>query len=266
MIGKGALAASVLATVGCLLPVAAEAREETISKREVRTDPPNMTHAQLRDVVWDMFEVQDYRRDESPTRPLDSLHLRTRTHATLVPNLCRYDVVWVDFEEATPDDAGADAASKAVSLSSTSYWTFVGAPPGLGEDWWRERPVSVEECAKLPDDRAAFAAPDELEAVEGYLAWIVLRQTIEREDEFPLECNLWHNETKSCEQLITEASLDSVTDIRRCTSGDGGRCYQLTLDDRRIIVDFDLPVSSRNPRVAKVKYDSLIILSHERSD
>src|SRR6266567_2753522 len=79
-------------------PVTAGSPAQTISKSEVRSAPPAVTHQRLRDAVWSMFEQQDYRTKKRPTRPLYRLSLRTKTQGTHVPGLCRYDSVEVKFE------------------------------------------------------------------------------------------------------------------------------------------------------------------------
>jgi hypothetical protein len=116
---------------GLPAPVTAE---PTISKSQIRSDPPSVTHERLRDVVWSMFEREDFRRHETPTRPLDHLFLRTKFQATLVPGLCRYDSVLVEFERIDPNDKSADAQTRAVGLTSTSMFKFVVPPKGHFQD------------------------------------------------------------------------------------------------------------------------------------
>ena len=50
----------------------------TITKSEIRSDPPNVTDRRLKDVVWSLFERQDHRRGKEPTRALSSLFLPER--------------------------------------------------------------------------------------------------------------------------------------------------------------------------------------------
>lgn len=96
----------------------------TISKSEVRSGSPAVTHARLKDVVWDLFDPQDYRTKKPPTRSLGHLFLETKTQGTHVPGLCRYDSVEVDFAPVTPNEKGPSVPSKAVGLRSTSHFRF----------------------------------------------------------------------------------------------------------------------------------------------
>lgn len=133
-------------------PAAGAPQLETLTKNEVRSEEPRTTHRRLRDVVWNLFEQQDYRRENAPTRPLSNLFLRTKTQATRVPNLCRYDGVWVEFEKVNPRDDGPDAPMRAAGLTSSSYFTFLSPPTSSYEDAVRDGPGSDAQCAKLPDD------------------------------------------------------------------------------------------------------------------
>ena len=75
-----ALVLSVAANVAPL-----KAPSTTITKDELRTDPPRVIRKKLKDQIWNMFEQEDYRRTQRPQRALTGLLLKTRTVATGVP-------------------------------------------------------------------------------------------------------------------------------------------------------------------------------------
>src|SRR5207244_261199 len=133
----------------------------TISKMEIRTAPPAVTHRRLRDVVWSMFERQDYRTKERPTRPLSRLFLETETRSTEVPGLCRYDSVKVEFR-TTVSSKRPTAPSKAVGLQSTSHFLFVSPPTGEYEDLVGPAAVSEKGCLGISKDRPFFTATTEV--------------------------------------------------------------------------------------------------------
>lgn len=253
----------------CPLPVSAEPR--TITKSEVRTGAPDATHNRLRDVVWDMFEEQDYRRDEKPTRPLTDIYLQTRTYATQVPGLCRHDSVWVEFEATTSSEQGADTPMRATGLRSTSYFAFVVPPAEDFEEIYDADPTDPGACTQLTEGHPFFAAEDEYRAVQGYRAFAVLQEAVRGADQDSIECNLFPtDEGKSCGEVIASLRPNQLDSVELCDSGSDWRtrCERIYVADRRIDVRLTPRGSgdSRPDAFVSARLESLIIMAHERID
>jgi hypothetical protein len=244
--------------------IAVGAPAPTITKSEVRSDRPNVTDRRLKDVVWSLFEKQDHRRGKEPTRPLSSLFLRTRTQATRVPGLCRYDSVRVEFEQVNPKDEGADAPVRPVGLTSTSNFAFLSAPSADDEDSPQDRLVSVSQCSKLPVDERFFTAEDENEADQGYRAWLALLETVRAGRKVPLECDLAPSDKGPCEAVIAAIKPEHLSEVRTCAAGSDSVCHQLFAEDRLITVmtaAYARPGLSAG-QVVSAKLDSLIVMAH----
>jgi hypothetical protein len=126
-------------------PAAQPPPQHTITKAQLRADPPAKTHQRLREIVWDMFERQDMRRKARPVARLSGLALETRLRGTRVPNLCRYDSVIVEFAPDVPGRGDADTPVHAVGLhSSSQHYAFL-APPTQPYD-------KAADYKRLPSD------------------------------------------------------------------------------------------------------------------
>ncbi len=247
-------------------PFSASAQDETITKIEVRTAPPDETNRRLRDVVWQVFEVEDYRREGTPERPLSEIWLTTSPHATDIIGLCRYDDLQVDFRSVDPDVSGPLAQVVPIAVNSTSYWSFV-TPPEFDQDNYSEERQDDAICPASDDNARYFRATDEIEATEGYLAWVGLRRDLTEGRSIELDCNLFRSDTAGCAEVITSFPISALRSTERCIAGSyQGGCYVLYVDNRRIIVEFDSSLGGTDPRTMQARLDSLIILTHEAVD
>lgn len=262
--GRAVLVMALFAFGGIAAP--AFAQESTITKLEVRNDPPAETHERLRDVVWGVFELEDRRRDEPPQRQLDDVWLRTRPHATDTVGLCRYDQLRVNFQRADPEVGGPAAEMRPVSVNSTSYWSF-RMPPRFDADLYAEDPQPAQMCAGDPASTHYFRAADDREATEGYLAWMGLRRDLTEGREVDLQCSLSRMDAGNCKEVILSLDPTALSSVEPCNAGPyPGSCYGLFVGDRQITVEFDSHLSSENPRAMRVRLASPIILLHERID
>lgn len=237
---------------------------KTITKSEVRSADPSATHRRLRDVVWTLFEEQDYRREKSPTRPLSTLFLQTKTHSTEVPGLCRYDRMRVEFAQVNPTDKGPDASVRASGITSTSFFTFLSPPTDEYVKIAKSRPVSLKECEKLPEEHPFFVAEDENQATDAYRAWLALSEARRTGAKFPMECNLFPVDTKSCGEVVGSLRASQLTEVETCEAQAGTTCHKLYFDDRMISITSTGRVYPGPPagQIVSAKLDSLIVLSH----
>lgn len=257
------------ALAGLAITIATGAQaQETITKTEARTAPPEQTHERLRDVVWEVFELGDHRREAVPTRSLEDVSLRTSPHITYVQNLCRRDVLWVDFAPVDPSDFGPDAEVRAVGVNTTSQWSFL-SPPEFDEDWYAPEAQPDELCADLPETQHFYRAQNDMEATRGYLAWIGLRRDIAAGRPVELECSLQRGDEVPCAQIIANLPFESLRSVERCNALRGftaGGCYVLSVGSRRISVEFDAFLSGADPHVVRATLVSLIIVGDQRID
>lgn len=248
--------------------IAVGAPPRTITKSEIRSDPADVTDRKLRDVVWSLFEKQDHRRKKEPTRPLSRVFLRTKTQATRVPGLCRYDSVLIEFERMNPKDQGADAPVRPVGLTSTSNFAFLSAPSADYEKIRRDRPAPPAQCSKLSNDARFFTAADEAEATRGFRAWLSLLESLRAGRKVPLECNLTPVDSGPCEALIAALKPEQLSEIETCDSEPGTLCHKLYAEDRLIAVVTTGYVYPGPPpgQIISAKLDSLITMAHEIID
>lgn len=210
----------------------------TISKSEVRSGSPAVTHARLKDVVWDLFEPQDYRTKKSPTRQLGHLFLETKTQGTHVPGLCRYDSVEVDFAPVTANAKGPSVPSKAVGLRSTSHFRFQTAPDKDYEDLAQPTLVSAQQCAHTSREQPFFIAESESEATSAYRIWLRLLDATKNHANLKLECNLAPAEkTVPCAQIVAALKPEELSDVEGCDAPSYEvLCHKLYAGDRLITV------------------------------
>jgi len=244
-------------------PQAPVAAAPTISKSEIRSEPPSVTDKRLRDVVWDMFEQQDFRRKKAPTRPLDHVFLQTKIQTTHVSGLCRYDSVQIDLDRADPNDTGPGAQTRAVGLTSTSLFTFVSPPKADFEtivDYSRKKPLA--DCAGVSAKSPFFTARDEREATLGYRALIVLQDALLTGKKFPLECSLYPVESLPCASIIEAMKPEELASVDPCDSDYRGTvCHKLEIGGRLITVTTTGNLTPGPPagEIVSVKLSSLII-------
>ncbi len=253
-----------------LLPPAAAvgAPPSTITKSEIRSDPPSVTDRKLKDVLWSLFEKPDRRGEKAPTRPLSTLFLETRTQATRVPGLCRYDRVRVEFERANPSDKGPGAPARPVGLTSTSNFTFLSAPTAGYDDIVRDNPVPAAQCSKLPEDQSFFTARNAEEATEGFRAWTALLDEVRAGRRIPLECDLGAFEKRSCEAVIGAFGPEQLEEVESCDSDPEVVCHKFRVYDQELTVVSTDRVHPGPPpgRIVRAKLDTFILMWHEIPD
>jgi hypothetical protein len=210
----------------------------TISKSDVRFGLPAVTHVRLKDVVWDLFEPQDYRTKKPPTRQLSHLFLETKTQGTHVPGLCRYDSVEVEFAPVTPNEKGPSVQSKAVGLRSTSRFHFLAAPDKDYEDLVQPRFASAQHCVQVSKEQPFFTAESESEATNGYRIWLRLLDATKNHANVKLECKLTPAEKdSSCAQIVATLKPDELSDVESCDAPSYDvLCHKFYAGDRLITV------------------------------
>lgn len=245
----------------------------TISKSQIRTQPPEQTHERLRDVVWDMFEVQDYREDNLGTRPLNVIALKTKPRSGRYKNQCRYDRIVVSFGMADasidPDSEEASSSSpvKARELLLSTWWGFAAPPPITGRLGRRDQ-QSEDICASLPADHHFYRAPNG-GAVEGYRAFMLLKRDIAAGRPFEMHCA---NKTE-CREEISDLAIESLRLVLPCKRGVADYCYRLEFTpDRgsavqhRLTIQYDPDIRGDGPHIISVAQEMDIVLFHPRPD
>jgi hypothetical protein len=255
--------APIVAALAAAQPALAAPRPvDSISKTEVRSDPPEMTNRRLRRLVWNMFQPTDFRGRKPPTQPLSRLWLATKPRATRVPGLCRYDSVRIEFQRLDPRDRGADARTRPVGLESQAYFAFL-APPAGDYNHSAKDPPATAACARLGDDHPTFTADDEEVAADGYLAWLRLQRALRDGKPVPLECDLYAHEKIGCAALILSLPAEHISTVDRCEADFGAECFRVTIDDRAVDVRLTGHVTPGPPagEVTGAKLGSLIIFA-----
>lgn len=242
----------------------------SISKTEVRTEFPDVTHKKLREVVWEMFEKEDLRSKKAPQRPLTTLFLKTKKHATRVPGLCRYDTVRVEMDHAGLPIEEADAPMFATGLTSTSYFSFLLPPAGEYFEMVQGEPAGSNDCAHLNEDDAFFAAEDEVQATDGYRAFLALVEAARAGRQFPLQCDLHNNDKLSCIELVAAFQPGALSEVAPCEVGPdwGTVCQRITVGERQVDVRLTAHVSPGPPagQLVSAKLTSLLVMWHEAID
>lgn len=238
-----------------------------VSKNQIRTRPPQETHAQLRDVFWSMIEVEDYRRERIATQPLRGFALKIKPVTAALPGLCRQDVLDVELVSDGSGANGADSLSRPVGVTAQSWWA-VTVPPQEG--WLNEVGEGGESCAAFPADGSEFSAESDMIAGEGYLAWVKLReQALSGSADFL--CQFYPaDDSRSCAEQIAALPLESLTAVRRCAEWDGGRCYRVHVAApsaiHDIFIEFDAPIFVSETTLHEVSLLSLTVVEMESVD
>lgn len=238
-----------------------------VTKNQIRINSPEQTHGRLQDVFWDMIEVEDRRRDRIATQPLRGLPLKTKPVTAALPNLCRQDVLDVEFSATGAAPDGADTHSRAVGVTAQSWWA-VTAPPQNG--WLNEVSDGVADCPDFPTDGTEFSAESDMVAAEGYLAWTKLReQALDKGVDY--QCQFYPaDDSRTCAEQIAVLPLKSLTSVRRCAEWDGGRCYRLHVAApsaiHDIFVEFHEPIFDLAVSLHEVSLLSLTVVDLEEVD
>jgi hypothetical protein len=246
------------------------AAPRTITKTDIRTDPPPTTHQRLRDVVWDMIEREDMRREADPKHQLGDLFFRTRTRGTEVPSLCRYDTLVVEFAPLDRRQRAADTRVRAVGLRAHSNFQFL-APPADDYD-------SISDYDRLPSDtdcrpldgkeEGFFFAEDEETATDGYRALLALQQALRAGTAFPLDCDVGEEAKAKCGTMILAFDPGRIGSIQRCEAETFHLCYRVANNDLVVAITITGRVSPGPPlgQIVSARMNELITLSHPRAD
>lgn len=253
------------------LAAAAPAAQRTITKAEIRADPPARTHQRMRDVVWDMIERQDLRRDEEPVNPLTDLWLRTKLRGTEVPGLCRYDSIRVELAPLDRRKAGPETRVRAVGLTSRSLFAFVSPPE---DDYyelsdWTRLPSDTDCDVLEGKDERFFEAEEARLAHDGFRAWLSFRKLLADKAPVPLRCELHPTDEESCEDLILSMDADDLHSVAACQAEAVDQvCYLIDVQDREIRLLAAGHVSPGPPegQILGAELTSLIVMSHQRID
>lgn len=257
--------AAAAAFVG--LAVAPAAGQHTITKTEVRTAPPLKTHQRLRDVVWDMFQVQDFRRKKRPVNALSDVWLDTNLRGTGARGLCRYDSVRVELAPDDPDARGPDTPVHAIGLAMSHHFAFLKPPAkAYSEAALSPARASDTDCLSLKGQYGRFfqAESEEL-AYNGYREWLTLRSALAGRQPAPLECELFPDDKRRCEDVVLKLDADDVGSIEACEATSGESCYRLWIDEFRLTLVVSDSASGA-AAIRKAKLEAMIVMRHERID
>jgi hypothetical protein len=246
------------------------AAPRTVTKTDIRTDPPATTHNRLRDVVWDMIEREDMRREADPKRQLGDIFFQTRKRGTEVPSLCRYDTLVVEFAPLDRRQRAADTRVRAVGLRAHSNFQFL-APPAGDYD-------SISDYDRLPSDtdcraldgkeEGFFFAEDEETATDGYRAFLALQQALRDGTGFPLHCDVPKVSGLDCGKAIAALDPGRIGSIARCEAETFHLCYRIANDDLAIAITVTGRVSPGPPfgQIVSARMNAMITLYHPRAD
>jgi hypothetical protein len=247
------------------------AAPRTVTKTDIRTDPPLTTHNRLRDVVWDMIEREDMRREADPKHPLDKLFFRTGTRGTEVPSLCRFDRIVVELAPLDRRQRGADTRVAAVGLRAHSNFQFLTPPADAYHaivDYGR-LPTDTD-CGPLDGEEwSFFVAEDEYIATDGYRALLALQQALRAGAAIPLECGVFLEERKAkCASELLALDSTRIGSIERCEREGSHLCFEIANDDWRIKIMVTGNVHPGPPtgQIVSARMDEVITMSHERPD
>lgn len=107
--------------------------------------------------------------------------VRTKPHSVDIPDLCRSDVMRLQFEPVEGAGQDGDGPMRPRGFTSGSVYFFLKDPPAA-PFYQTLRPSSAEATAacRQPsgEARAVFAAGDDGQAYEGYQAYLTLLQAV----------------------------------------------------------------------------------------
>ena len=253
-----------------IVPVDGAPAAQTISKTEIRSDPPAVTDRRLRDQFWDLFEKEDLRTTKPPANPLQRLWFTTRSRGTEVPGLCRRDSLIVEFAPVARPLEGADTATRPVGFTSRSSFVFLSPPKDeYDEIADRERLPSDTACSGIArDDPRRFTASDAQSATNGVLAFLKLQRALARKAAVPLACDLFPSDKVSCAALLLALRPESIGDVASCDSDETGiDCFEIAADDRRIRIFMSREgAAAAAEGVVRASLESLIVMWHQVPD
>lgn len=267
-----AIGALAIAAALPFAPAGAQPSAPTLSKSELRTAPPEETHRRLRDMVWSLFEQEDFRSERTPAQPLTDLALATRPRSTQVPGLCRLDLAWIDFAPAgaSSGETDADTPMQAVGLRVSPRFHFVEPPPPTG--YYRidrQRAAADPACAGTPREVHFFEAEDELVATDGYRSFLNLQEALRGGGPVALRCDLGPAESRSCSEVLLSLDQSSLLFVEDCQSPDlSTLCFLVDAFDYRVRLFVTNHVTPGPPalQLLRAEVSAPIVMSHERID
>jgi len=166
--------------------------------------PGDVTSAANRARLASLLLLDQKSVPQSP-QTLDELKFRTRNVAVLLPGMCVYDYIPVQFLPVGPD-SGPDALVTAAWLDITHEYHFLTPPPvALADPYaFHDRRKADEDCAKLEGTKLAnFTAGNDASALRGYWLAEVLRQkVVEGNAAFPADCGPAYGATECRKQVL----------------------------------------------------------------
>lgn len=232
MIGGVAMMLRAMAAVALLAAALPANAQQTITKRDIRTQPPARTELQVKDQLWSIFTLDDQRRKEAPHAGLRDIWLQTRAYPTEVPNLCRRDLLILRFApaglEGVPD---ADTPARAYGFDSAHHFRFLRPPDKAYADV-EQRPAGGDwhgGCARLgKDDPEFFEADNAFVANDGYRAW---RRAVAAVVEGKVkigQCDRFQVEQRSCDRILADIGQQPINAIARCDAPAATACYKIS--------------------------------------
>jgi hypothetical protein len=214
----------------------------TISRSELATTDPAVMHRKLRDLVWDLIEVKDFRDEASGkgqlnrTSSLSSLTLQTKVMPGATRGLCRRQIVSVRVS-ARPAAEGPPGY-RADALYTHTKFHFFQPPSGIYNSSWYQYAANPE-CAGLAANTRFFHAANEQAAHDGYLHFLQAREAV-RAGTLKVECDeiVRDNYKTDCRNDVLQLEQRAIDEIAGCSEIRSEDCFSIISDinSRRIEV------------------------------
>lgn len=250
----------------------------TITKTEARSLPEPVVKRRVMTQLEDLITGPQGRRRVAPVNPLTDMTFVARPRATVVPGLCRVDLLTVTFRSRQRGPGDADTPVSADGFRSSSHFHFITPPAANYHEASDDEGVLDDAaCQKTDlDGSDYFLAEDDEVATNGFLvARRVMDAVATGDPGFALTCDKFPVEAdRECVDILRQITLVPVVYVHRCEAdrpdAPGAHCYRVEVADRSLRI-VTTPISygsnSRPPlTVLDVHMDSLIVLAHERID
>lgn len=250
----------------------------TITKTEARSLPEPVVKRRVMTQLGDLITGPQGRRRVAPVNPLTDMTFVARPRATVVPGLCRVDLLTVTFRSRQRGRGDADTPVSADGFRSSSHFHFITPPTANYHEASDDEGVLDDAACQETDLYGSdyFLAEDDEVATNGFLvARRVLDAVATRDPGFALTCDKFPVEAdRECVDILRQIASDPVVYVHRCEAdrpdAPGAHCYRVEVADRSLRI-VTTPISyggnSRPPlTILDVHMNSLIVLAHERID
>lgn len=258
---------------GLAAAAAVPAGAQTVSKAEIRSQPPERTADQLRDQLWGALVLEDQRSRDPSWRlrnVLKDVPLVTRVYPTRHANLCRRDWISIKFAPADrtidPESERADAATPVIAhgLDASREYRAVGpvSSPGRGSDLDAEWDAGRgwRECGMVQAGDGFLAADGDYDAADVIRIWQLAAAAV-AEGKVKPECSNGRAEA-DCRKRFDDAIAGVPMRGEQCETGEDNvrrnRCYTYMGAHYRMVIRMDW--SQWPGTVASVKLLDMVLI------